>query len=179
MCIFFNRIYHILIFACLHWTYDHIYVLHFYIPNATEFRETSTVVLTNVIWSETSIRKASDAELWYFLWCAPLINGWANNREAGDFRRHRAHYDVMVENMSDFAVIRVSADGLAPLGAGASAYTLMTKFVSHLYTRLALFVFRHNVLFGCKSKTANSYISFNCKTNRLGIPQLQFTKPSK
>ena len=25
-----------------------------------------------------------------------LINGWANNREAGDFRRHRAHYDVIV-----------------------------------------------------------------------------------
>ena len=24
------------------------------------------------------------------------INGWENNREAGDLRRHRAHYDVMV-----------------------------------------------------------------------------------
>ena len=24
------------------------------------------------------------------------INGWANNREAGDSRRHRGHYDVMV-----------------------------------------------------------------------------------
>ena len=24
------------------------------------------------------------------------INGWVNNREAGDLRRHRAHYDVMV-----------------------------------------------------------------------------------
>ena len=24
------------------------------------------------------------------------INGWVNNREAGDFRRHRAHYDVIV-----------------------------------------------------------------------------------
>ena len=24
------------------------------------------------------------------------INGWANNREAGDLRRHRAHYDVAV-----------------------------------------------------------------------------------
>ena len=24
------------------------------------------------------------------------INGWANNREAGDLRRHRAHYDVIV-----------------------------------------------------------------------------------
>ena len=25
-----------------------------------------------------------------------LINGWGNNRQAGDFRRHRAHYDVTV-----------------------------------------------------------------------------------
>ena len=24
------------------------------------------------------------------------INGWGNNREAGDLRRHRAHYDVFV-----------------------------------------------------------------------------------
>ena len=24
------------------------------------------------------------------------INGWKNNREAGDLRRYRAHYDVIV-----------------------------------------------------------------------------------
>ena len=41
------------------------------------------------------LTKASDTELWYFLWSAPWINGWANDREAGDFRRHRAHYDVI------------------------------------------------------------------------------------
>ena len=39
------------------------------------------------------LTKASDAELWCFLW---WINGWVNNREAGDLRRHRAHYDVAV-----------------------------------------------------------------------------------
>ena len=38
--------------------------------------------------------KASNAELWCFLWCAP--NGWVNNGEASDLRRHRAHYDVTV-----------------------------------------------------------------------------------
>ena len=26
----------------------------------------------------------------------PWINGWVNNREAGDLRRHRAHYDVII-----------------------------------------------------------------------------------
>ena len=31
-----------------------------------------------------------------FLWSAPWINGWLNNRDAGDLRRHHAHYDVIV-----------------------------------------------------------------------------------
>ena len=42
------------------------------------------------------ITKASDAELWYFLWSAPWINGWVNNREPGDLRHPHAHYDVIV-----------------------------------------------------------------------------------
>ena len=40
--------------------------------------------------------KACDAELWCFLWSAPWINGWANNHEADDLRRRRAHYDAIV-----------------------------------------------------------------------------------
>ena len=43
-----------------------------------------------------SPHKAGDAELFMFLWSAPWINGWVNNREAGDLRRHCAHYDVTV-----------------------------------------------------------------------------------
>ena len=31
----------------------------------------------------------------FFLICA-WINGWVYNREAGDLRRHRAHYDVII-----------------------------------------------------------------------------------
>ena len=42
--------------------------------------------------------KASDAELWCFSLICVLINGWVNNREAGDLRRHRVHYDVTVMN---------------------------------------------------------------------------------
>ena len=30
-----------------------------------------------------------------------LINGWVNNREAGDLRRYRAHCDVTVMYFSD------------------------------------------------------------------------------
>ena len=35
--------------------------------------------------------------LMFYLICA-WINGTANNREAGDLRRHRAHYDITVMN---------------------------------------------------------------------------------
>ena len=42
------------------------------------------------------------------------INGWVNNREAGDLRRHRAHYDVTVM----FVLVRVSL--------GSSADTLLS-----------------------------------------------------
>ena len=37
--------------------------------------------------------------LMYYLICA-WTNGWANNREAGDLRRHHAQYDVKVMNSS-------------------------------------------------------------------------------
>ena len=42
------------------------------------------------------LTKANDAELWCFLWSVPWINSWVNNREAGDLRRHRANYEVIV-----------------------------------------------------------------------------------
>ena len=41
------------------------------------------------------LTKASDAERWCFLWSASWISGWVNNREAGDLRHHRNHYDVI------------------------------------------------------------------------------------
>ena len=40
--------------------------------------------------------KASDAELWCFLSICVWINGWVNNRKAGDLRRYRVHCDVIV-----------------------------------------------------------------------------------
>ena len=42
--------------------------------------------------------KASDAELWCFVWSEP----WINNREAGDLRRHSAHYDVTLMSYSSW-----------------------------------------------------------------------------
>ena len=33
---------------------------------------------------------------WRELWCLLWLASWINNREAGDLRRHHAHYDVIV-----------------------------------------------------------------------------------
>ena len=43
------------------------------------------------------------------------INGWVNNREAGDLRRHRGHYDVNVMSWQDASVIAMAGMWLAPL----------------------------------------------------------------
>ena len=36
-----------------------------------------------------------------FSFICAWLNGWVNNREAGDLRRHRAHYDVIVMWIQD------------------------------------------------------------------------------
>ena len=59
--------------------------------------------VTGPLWGEStshrliSLTKGSEAELWCFL-CV-WTSGWANNRDTDDFRRHRAHYDVIVRNV--------------------------------------------------------------------------------
>ena len=40
--------------------------------------------------------KTSNTELWCFALICVWINGWVNNREAGDMRHYHAHYDVTV-----------------------------------------------------------------------------------
>ena len=53
------------------------------------------------------LTKAADAELWCFLWSAPWINDWVNNSEAGDLRRHRAHYDIIVMHRYTFDTVEL------------------------------------------------------------------------
>ena len=52
--------------------------------------------------------KASDAELWCFLWS--WINRWVNNCEAGDLKRHLAHYDVIVMHWLDTQPIQITTE---------------------------------------------------------------------
>ena len=55
--------------------------------------------------------KANDAELWLFSLICAWISGWVNNGEAGDLRRHRAHYDVIVMDVEEASTQKISASG--------------------------------------------------------------------
>ena len=56
--------------------------------------------------------KASDVELWCFFICA-WLNGWVNNGQAGDFRRHRAHYDFIVMGNRNYSPwVKKEADAI-------------------------------------------------------------------
>ena len=46
----------------------------------------------------------------FSLMCA-WINGWVNNREAGDLRRHRAHYDVIATPCDVCKVVNIEMKG--------------------------------------------------------------------
>ena len=59
--------------------------------------------------------QVSDAELWWFLLSASWIYGWVNNREAGDFRRHCAHYDVIVMLSANQSVLICATAALSVL----------------------------------------------------------------
>ena len=56
-----------------------------------------------------SPRKGKWREAFMFSFICAWIHGWVNNRQADDWRRHRAHYDVTVK---DALLAVVVGDGL-------------------------------------------------------------------
>ena len=88
-----------------------------------------------------------------FFNCA-WINGWVNNREAGDLRRNRAHYDVTVMLLHHFGQpwndrpISVAADVLVPYKRQAISNHSINVFVTvnatqTKYTNLSRLFHRH------------------------------------
>ena len=73
-----------------------IYKIHDDVIKRKHFRVTGPLCgeVTRDRWIPRT--KASDAELGCFLLSAPWINGWVSNGDAGDLRRHHAHYYVIV-----------------------------------------------------------------------------------
>ena len=72
----------------------------------------------------------------FTLICAQ-INGWVNTPEAGDLRRYRPHYDVIVMILQDakhlsHSVNAIAADGLTAHGTMTSPTTSLTLFTKNI-----------------------------------------------
>ena len=63
------------------------------------------------------LTKAGAAELWCFLWSGPEKNGWVNNRDAADLRRHRSHYNVTVMVYMKTGCSTSESDWMCPIDA--------------------------------------------------------------
>ena len=74
------------------------------------------------------------------------INGWVNNREAGDLRRHRGHYDVIV--MQNLALTKYSTHTLR-VGIDSKDSILCSRFSSSCP--------RYHLLHGKISSTYSKY----------------------
>ena len=71
--------------------------------------------------------------LMFSLICA-WINGWANNGEAGDLRRHRAHYDVIVIYSNNSSSSN-SSSGSSSFDSGAISINCGANFIYKSYHR--------------------------------------------
>ena len=72
--------------------------------------------------------EASDTELLMFSLMCAWINGWVNNREGGDLRRHRTPYDVTVIRQSwtnpQYHCLRIKCDRVSKLNQQLYIYVL-------------------------------------------------------
>ena len=60
------------------------------------------------------------------------INGWVNNREAGDLRHHRAHYDVIVMNIFPLNIINYLQICRCPYKWILHIHVFKFEFKSHI-----------------------------------------------
>ena len=58
------------------------------------------------------------------------VNGWANNREAGDLKRHSAHYDVIVVVSS--TVCHKHTTWCAHIATGSCLHGQKPRYASHI-----------------------------------------------
>ena len=97
----------------------------------------TTILLAFQVWKDDVIKRKHFPRYWPFVrgihrspvnsphkgqWRGALIFSWVNNREAGDFKPHRAHYDVTVMEAADESIShwgRVTHVGVSKLNIGS------------------------------------------------------------
>ena len=124
--------------------------------------ETLAALLTNCAWNlpvtgEFPTQRPGRGALMFSLICA-WINGWVNNREAGDLRRHRAHHDVTV--MLSHWQINTYICTHEAVGANVTGYLLEaiyeTTHILSIWMSVRVFHIKTFVLSGI------IYVLFNC-----------------
>ena len=93
--------------------------------------------------------KASDTELWWSSLIYAWINGWVNNREAGDLGRRRTHYDVTVMLNGKLSWLIQPEGGNTPWQTQQEVhpYQLINQFVIDLEQDLFLLLLYHHLRF--------------------------------
>ena len=110
-------------------------------------------------------------------WCGPFmfslicagINGWVNNHEAGDLRRHRAHYDVTVITVWFFFSL------MTRTRETASIYFLCCSELNMLLNKLSSCRCRESPWRSCKGNVMNRhmcYIKFNYFIQQSGVGEV-------
>ena len=61
------------------------------------------------------------------------LNGWVNNREAGDLRRHRAHYDVIVMTAVNWVIM--GSDDSLPSTWCLEKYKQCSSIIAHWFIK--------------------------------------------
>ena len=90
------------IWNCLHWCVVLFWLLKNKTVMMTSSKKTSKLRVTGHLcgeftgWPVNSPHKGQWRGALMFSLICVWINDWVNNREAGDFRRYRTHYDVIV-----------------------------------------------------------------------------------
>ena len=77
------------------------------------------------------------------------INGWVNNGEAGDLRRHRAHYDVTVMSRVNYSQLGHQTVTRAPLNIKMSSHHIGNPILEIIrsYDRLISTDFLYDILY--------------------------------
>ena len=118
--------------------------------------------------------KASDAELWRFFFMCARINGWVNNGKAGDLRRHRARYDIIVMQMQSYGESSVFTTVTSHETHGVPNHRLCNSFFSWhqiKHQSSARGIHRWPMDYSCKGSVMRN--GFSCRDVN-GWPSLVF-----
>ena len=99
VCVISNVWGEVVIFVCGEWVRSSLRWLHDDVIKWKDFRRYWTFVSGIHRWSVNSLHKGRWHGALMFGLIRAWINGWVNNREAGDLRRRSAYYDVTVMSM--------------------------------------------------------------------------------